>query len=66
MYVPIPSPPYLVVEVCVYTTACVNAVLPAKVMMSEIPKEEVYFCCEENNGRLEYNSFVLSSRLANK
>lgn len=66
MYIPILSPPYVVVETCLYTTACVNAVLPAEVTRTEIPKEEVYFCCDENNGPLECNSFVLRSLLANK
>lgn len=60
------SSPYMVVEVCVSTIACLNAVLPAKVARSKIPKEKVYFCCEENNRLLECNSFVLSSLLANK
>lgn len=44
VYVPILSPAYMAVELCMYTIAGVNAVLPAKVTRTEIPKEQVSFC----------------------
>lgn len=49
-----------------YTAACVTAALPAEVMRSKIPKEEMCFCLKENNKPLECDSFALSNLSADK